>query len=212
MNLLARERFNYKDMPSLEELETKAVLLLKNRADYGLDFPEPMQPNIIQVGGLQIRDPKPLPENLDTFIKKGKKGTVVVSFGTMFKSELLKKEVQIEILETFKHFPDYNFLWKFEADELPMAKPENVEISKFLPLKNILAHPNIKAFVTHGGVLSMQESLWYGKPMVGMPFSDDQRQNFARVIHLGTAEKLDYDNFSSKSFIEALGKVLGDPR
>ncbi len=173
LNQLVKERFNLKDMPTLEELEAKTALLLWNN-DFAFDFPEPLQANAIQVGGLQIRDPKPLPGNLESFIRNGKKGTVVMSLGTNWKSEMLGQEVILKILETFKQIPNYNFLWKFEADELPIKKPDNVEISKFLPLKDILAHPNIKAFVTHGGVLSMQESLWYGKPMVGMPFFADQ--------------------------------------
>jgi glucuronosyltransferase len=173
LNEAARKTFNLKDMPRIEDLEQKTAILLWNN-DFAFDYPEPLQPNAIQVGCLQIRDPKPLPGNLESFIKKGKKGTVVMSLGTNWKSEMLGREVILKILETFKQIPNYNFLWKFEADELPIKKPENVEISKFLPLKDILAHPNIKAFVTHGGVLSMQESLWYGKPMVGMPFNGDQ--------------------------------------
>jgi UDP:flavonoid glycosyltransferase YjiC (YdhE family) len=188
---LAKERFNLKDMPTLEELEAKTALILWNN-DFAFDYPEPLQPNTIQVGGLQIRDPKPLPGKLESFIKKGKKGTVVMSLGTNWKSEMLDKKVLIDVLETFKQFPSYNFLWKFEADELPIEKPVNVEISKFLPLKDILAHPNIKAFVTHGGALSMQESLWYGKPMVGMPFFADQK----RVLSGNQAEfRIKFFNF-----------------
>lgn len=61
MDKKVRERFNFKDFPSLDELEKKTALMLVN-SDNAVDYPEPLQPNMIQVGGLQIVDPKQLPE------------------------------------------------------------------------------------------------------------------------------------------------------
>jgi glucuronosyltransferase len=58
---IVRERFNYKDMPPLIEMEKRMVLMLLNQHP-AIDFAEPVQPNLIQVGGLQIVDPKPLKE------------------------------------------------------------------------------------------------------------------------------------------------------
>lgn len=61
MEAKTRERFNFNDFPSLRELEQKTSLMLIN-TDNAIDFPEPLQPNMIQVGGLQITDPKELPQ------------------------------------------------------------------------------------------------------------------------------------------------------
>lgn len=57
---MVRERFNF-DFPSLDELEKTTSLIFVNAA-YAFDDPEPLQPNMIQVGGLQIVDAKPLAE------------------------------------------------------------------------------------------------------------------------------------------------------
>lgn len=57
---LTRQRFKF-DFPPLKELATKTALILVN-TNNAIDFPEPIEPNMIQVGGLQIVDPKPLPE------------------------------------------------------------------------------------------------------------------------------------------------------
>lgn len=99
-----------------------------------------------------------------------------MSLGTNMRSDLLGQEIIKNILTTFKEIPEYNFLWKFESDELPMEKPANVKLSKFLKQNDILAQPNIKLFISHCGLMSTQESLWHGKPIVGIPLYGDQQR------------------------------------
>lgn len=48
-----------KDLPPVEELEARTALMLVN-ADYSTDYPEPAQPNMVLIGGMQIKTPKPL--------------------------------------------------------------------------------------------------------------------------------------------------------
>lgn len=78
------------------------------------------------------------------------------------------------LLNAFAQMPEYNFLWKFESETLPIALPNNVMIKKWLPQNDILAHSNIKGFITHAGALSTQEASWYGVPMICIPFFVDQ--------------------------------------
>lgn len=61
MEKKVRERFTFKDYPTLIELERKTSLMLVN-TDKAMDAPEPLPPNVIQVGGLQITEAKPLPD------------------------------------------------------------------------------------------------------------------------------------------------------
>lgn len=79
-----------------------------------------------------------------------------------------------EILIAFQNLPRYTFLWKFETEDLPKFIPDNVIIRKFVPQNDILAHPNTKLFVSHCGLLSMQESIWHGVPILGTPIFVDQ--------------------------------------
>jgi UDP:flavonoid glycosyltransferase YjiC (YdhE family) len=92
------------------------------------------------------------------------------------RSDLLGQDIIKKILTTFKEIPDYNFLWKFESDELPMEKPDNVMLIKFLKQNDVLAHSGIKLFISHCGLMSTQESLWHGKPLIGVPLYGDQQR------------------------------------
>lgn len=210
MDIKTRERFKF-EHPSLTELAKRTSLIMIN-TDNAIDFPEPLQPNMIQIGGLQIVDPKPLPTEMDKFIASGKKGTVLMSLGTNMKSNQLGEETLINIIKTFAEIPDYNFLWKFESEvkDLPHSPSANLMVSKWLPQNDILAHPNLKAFVSHGGMLSTHEALWHGKPIIGMPFFVDQHRNLGKAIRIGVANTVDFRNLQVEEFKRNILEILDD--
>lgn len=51
--------YNLSDMPYAEDLEKETVMALVN-THFSLEVTEPMPSSVVPVGGLQIRDPKPL--------------------------------------------------------------------------------------------------------------------------------------------------------
>lgn len=57
---MLKERYNF-DFPSVKKLSQQTTVMLVN-TDIAIDFPEPLQPNMIQVGGLQIAEAQPLPQ------------------------------------------------------------------------------------------------------------------------------------------------------
>lgn len=59
-------------------------------------------------------------------------------------------------METFAELP-YKILWKFEDDQLE-GKPNNIKTNKWLPQQDLLGHPNIKLFITQGGLQSLEEA------------------------------------------------------
>lgn len=68
-----------------------------------------------------------------------------------------KKKHIIEALSKLKE----KVVWKWD-EELNLHK-DKFMIRKWLPQDAILNHPNVKLFVTHGGLLSCTESILSGK-------------------------------------------------
>ncbi|KAF7060375.1 hypothetical protein CFC21_067168 [Triticum aestivum] len=71
------------------------------------------------------------------------------------------------------------------------------------PQKEILAHPAVGGFVTHGGWNSVLESLWHGIPMAPWPLYAEQHLNaFELVADMGVAVPLKVDR-KRDNFVEA---------
>lgn len=130
------------------------------------------------------------------------------------KSNLLGEENLKKVLKAFALIPEYNFLWKFESEvkDLPIAPSKNVMIGKFLPQNDLLAHPNLKAFITHSGMLSTHEALWHGKPIIGMPIFVDQHRNLAKAMASGVGVKVDFRDFTVESLKASILSVVEDPK
>jgi UDP:flavonoid glycosyltransferase YjiC (YdhE family) len=74
---------------------------------------------------------------------------------------------------------------------------------KWAPQKDILAHPSVGGFVTHGGWNSVLESLWHGVPMAPWPLYAEQHLNaFELVAAMGVAVPLKVDR-KRDNFVEA---------
>jgi glucuronosyltransferase len=56
-----------------------------------------------------------------------------------------------------------------------------LQVKSWLPQQDILAHPNVKLFVTHGGLFSLLEGLYHGTRLVGLPLATDQFANMGRA-------------------------------
>lgn len=109
-------------------------------------------------------------------MNSSRKGVVLFSLGSNFRSDFMPIEKQRMFIEVFDQLSDYNFLWKFESNIPSEQLPKNVRICSWLPLSNAMAHPKTKLIIFHGGLLTTQEALWRALPMVMMPFGLDQHQ------------------------------------
>ncbi|XP_049946280.1 UDP-glycosyltransferase UGT5-like [Schistocerca serialis cubense] len=206
---IVRMYLNDTELPKLSEIEKQISLLLINY-HFTHGCPRPLVPNMVEVGGLHIKTPKALPEDIQSFLDGAESGAVYFSMGTNVRSSDWPEEKRAAFLRVFSRL-EQRVLWKWEADSLP-GQPPNVKIGKWLPQSDILAHKNVRAFITHGGLLSTQEATARGVPLVAIPVFLDQKLNVALASRQGYAVRLDVHNITEASIEWALTEVLTVPR
>ncbi|KAI3414177.1 hypothetical protein GPALN_011634 [Globodera pallida] len=110
-----------------------------------------------------------------------KEGVILISFGTVVDFSLTSAHIIEALVETMANFPNYLFIWKQPKGHVPIIlkqfKFKNVVLQNWINQKELLAHPKTMAFVSHCGMNSVMESIFYGIPMVCMPFFGDQYYN-----------------------------------
>ena len=74
--------------------------------------------------------------------------------------------------------------------------PDNFSIYSFVPQLEVLENADV--FITHGGMNSITESLYYGVPMIVIPFITDQPLNAKRIEELQLGKKLELKKITSE--------------
>lgn len=74
----------------------------------------------------------------------------------------------------------------------------------------IPAHPKIKGFVTHSGLMSIQEAIYHGVPLVSMPVFAEQDYNAERVHNGKYGIRLEITRITEDQLVDAISKILYD--
>ena len=82
----------------------------------------------------------------------------------------------------------------------------------WLPQNDLLAHKNIKAFVSHVGHNSLYESAYHGVPVVGVPLFSDQFPNAKKAEQFGLGIVVDHETVDAQQLFEAIYRVVNEPR
>ncbi|XP_075158858.1 UDP-glycosyltransferase UGT5-like isoform X2 [Haematobia irritans] len=196
--------------PPLEEVYKNVSLVLTNH-HFSQGPIRPNVPAIIEIGGIQIKEkPDPLPEDLAKIMDSAKEGIIYFSFGSNVQGSHLSKEKAKIMFNALSKLP-YKVLMKWGDSDFP-GQSENIIYKSWLPQDDILAHANVKLFITHGGQGSVVESQYHGIPMVGIPFFGDQHSNMAKVEKSGFGLSLQYTSLTEEDFRSTILEVLNNPK
>lgn len=135
-------------------------------------------------------------------------GAIFFSLGSNARTTFLPKPKVAILLRIFAKLKQ-RVIMKWESDDLE-GKPKNVLIGKWLPQDDILAHKNIKLFVSHCGLGSAAESKYHGVPIVGLPIFGDQNVNVAIIVSEGWGVKVDFAAMTEKSLSDGIEEVLSN--
>ena len=168
----------------------------------------PSYQNLVEVGGIHCKPAKELPENLKEYMDAHPEGVAYVSFGSVLKPSQMANEQKMVFIDAFRELKDTPIIWKW--DDVLDDIPGNVFVQKWLPQNDLLAHPNLRVFVTHGGLLSTQEALFHKVPLVGVPISNDQYPNMIRAEANGYAKMLNLQTMTKDDLVFAIRKAFND--
>jgi hypothetical protein len=212
--------------PSIYDVIYNASIVLLN-SHPSINQPVPYVPSMIDVGGLHVKTPKKLPTDLQQLLDNAKEGVIYFSLGSNLKSALLPNEKRQILLNTFSKLKE-TVLWKWEDDTLP-GKPANVHIAKWLPQQDVLgnneittnvsmnkkcisAHPNLKLFITHGGLLSTTETIYHGVPALAIPIAGDQKLNARQIVNMGIGLTIGYQEITEEALSNKINQLLTNPK
>ncbi|KAL1512717.1 hypothetical protein ABEB36_002260 [Hypothenemus hampei] len=196
------------DLPYLADIERNVSAYFLNINPI-LYTPRPMVPTVVPLSFMHIQPKKDLPEDIKQEVESSKNGVIYFSLGSNVKSINIPQRVRNLLMEAFSELP-YKILWKFENEELP-GKPANVIIRKWLPQQDVLAHSNVKVFVSQCGLQSTEEAIDREIPMVGIPFIADQEMNGIRLAKWGVLKYIDYLNTTKEELKNAIIEVAENP-
>ncbi|CAB1346495.1 unnamed protein product [Coregonus sp. 'balchen'] len=175
-------RYLDKDMTYRDLLGHGAIWLL--RYDFSFEYPKPRMPNMVNIGGINCGKRAPLP--VEFVDESGEDGFVVFTLGSMVSQ--MPEEKAKQFFDAFSRIPQ-RVVWRYTG-VVPENAPDNVRLMKWLPQNDLLGHPKVKAFITHGGTHGLYEGICNSVPMVMLPLFGDQGDNIHRMAVRGVGEVL----------------------
>ncbi|KAI8118030.1 UDP-glucuronosyltransferase 2B15 [Lucilia cuprina] len=197
--------------PSLSDMEKNVSLIFCNS-----HFTEgPIRPNVpavVEIGGIQVKDkPEPLPEDIAKFLDSANKtGAILFSLGSNLRGSSIKPETTTHIFNVLSKLKQ-KVIWKWEDLNKTPGKSPNILYKKWMPQDDILAHPNVKLFITHAGKGGVAEAQYHGVPMVALPVFADQHGNAKKLVDAGYGKDLELLKLTEESLYAAIVEVLNNP-
>jgi polyene glycosyltransferase len=159
---------------------------------FGLEFPFPAPEHLHLLGPvLPPGDPDPGPELAGWLARQS--SVVYVGLGTLARLTGAQLRALAEALGRLG--PEHSVLWKLPADQrrlLPGRLPAHIRTEEWIPSQlGVLAHPRVRAFLSHGGANGFHEGIHFGKPVLVAPFWLDCYDIAARAVAAGVGLALD---------------------
>ncbi|KAK8720020.1 hypothetical protein OTU49_013624 [Cherax quadricarinatus] len=199
----------FPDLPPLLDIERNLSLALVN-THFSISLSMPLLPSQVEVGALHCRPGNPLHQELESWISEaGSAGVIYFNLGSLASSGDIPVEYRNLFIQAFRRLPQ-RVIWKYEGELKNIS--DNVMLTKWLPQQDILAHDNVKVFITHCGLLSLQESIYHATPLLALPIFADQPRNAMFVRNSELGHFLLWEELTEDMIIDALTDIITDPK
>ncbi|XP_060866657.1 UDP-glycosyltransferase UGT4-like isoform X2 [Metopolophium dirhodum] len=183
----------WESRPPLEHMLKNVSLTLVN-SNFAIGVPRPYLPGIV--------------ENLQTFLDDADDGVIFFSFGSVVNLNDVPKEKLNIFLSVIQKLRQKVILKWTPNDSVKLSK--NIMTGSWFPQNDILAHPNVRLFITHGGLHSIEETVSNAIPIVGVPFFADQYLNMKIAEEKGYGKLVNFFEMTEESFENAIIEVLSN--
>ncbi|XP_062548927.1 UDP-glycosyltransferase UGT5-like isoform X2 [Armigeres subalbatus] len=194
-------------IPAVRDIARNTSLILVNQ-HYTLSGARPLVPAVVEIGGVHIQNQKRLPTDIQELLDGSPEGVIVISWGSVLRASTLPQEKRDAIINALSQIP-MKVLWKWE-DDSPKDLPKNVIVRKWLPQRDVLCHPNVHLFLSHGGLLGVSEAVHCSVPVVTTPIYGDQHLNAAALDNRGMGITMHYHKITPEYVLKCIRAAL-DP-
>lgn len=202
------KRFFNRSAEDLYKIRDNFSLMLINY-HFSLGRARSNVPNVIEVAGMHLSQPADqIDESLRRFLDESENGVVYFSMGIEITSRWLHPNLLNILQQSFERL-QLRVVFKFEK-ALP-NQSENIYHSTLLPQRELLAHPKVKLFITHGGMLSLIEAAHYGVPVLCLPMYYDQFGNSERMKQAGVGLILEMPTMTLEETVATIKELLDNP-
>ncbi|XP_071500002.1 UDP-glucuronosyltransferase 2C1-like [Diadema antillarum] len=205
--------FKYEIRVPINRVISNAQLVLIN-SDFAIDFPFPLAPNAVAVGGLTTRDPKPLDEDWVELISPTGEGVVLVALGTKDTSAGAKSGIQISDLTKLSRalaaIPQAVIWQTHEPMPSGVLLGANTKLVKWCPQNDLLGHGAVKLLIFSGETNSLYEAVYHGVPVVVIPIAPEGWDVAARVLERGLGMSADLSRATSEGLSHSILEVMNN--
>jgi UDP:flavonoid glycosyltransferase YjiC (YdhE family) len=103
-------------------------------------------------------------------------------------------------------------LWKYKIS-FPDVK--NIKTVMWMPQNDILGHPQLRLFMTHGGSNSVHEGAYHGIPLLNTPLWGDQFGFAQKCMAAGFAKSIDITKnaqFTAQQIVDLVTELIENPK
>jgi len=73
-------------------------------------------------------------------------------------------------------------------------------------------HPNVKLFISHGGLSGLYEAIDGGVPVLGFPLCIDQPKNIDSIVNAGMAISMNFWSVTKDEFLKNVIELLNNKK
>ena len=143
------------------------------------------------------------------FERVGNRPLVYVSMGTVNNQD---QEVVRQVISAFEGRDEFVMITvgkRFNPQAFGNL-PENITIHPWLPQVAVVKRASL--FLTHGGLNSIHDAMYFGVPLLICPQQEEQTLNGSRAVELGAGLMLRKKDFTTENLRHAVTQLLSNAR